>query len=139
MAGFYMINIPDSPNPNAWLDFADEDYGFATSGLNDPKTHFFPQISFYFQQAAEKYLKGYILAKKLEFKKIHELPTLLQICEQNNPDFNQLKKECDFLTEFYFEARYLADIPPSNITREMAEKAQTAAQKIGDFVKKALK
>ncbi|MFZ5365805.1 MAG: HEPN domain-containing protein [Patescibacteria group bacterium] len=133
-----MVDIPDSPNSQAWLEFADEDFGFAVSGLSDPETHFFPQICFHFQQAAEKYLKAYIVARKLEFKKIHELPTLLQICQRDNPDFGQLKEECDFLTEFYFESRYPADLPPSNITREMAEKAKEATQRIGAFVKEKL-
>lgn len=130
-----MADIPDSPNPKAWLTYADQDFGFASSGLNDQQTDFFPQICFHFQQAAEKYLKTYIVAKKLDFRKIHELPTLLQICQQDDPDFSQLREECDFLTEFYFESRYPANLPPSNITREMAEKAQKAAQKIGDLVK----
>lgn len=134
-----MADIPDSPNPKTWLDFADEDLGFATTGLNDQQTHFFPQICFHFQQAAEKYLKAYIIARRLEFKKIHELPTLLQTCERDNSDFRILKRDCDFLTEFYFEARYPADLPPSNITREMAERAKESAQRIGDFVKKKIR
>lgn len=133
-----MADIPDSPNPQAWFDFADDDLGFATTGLDDQQTSFFPQICFHFQQAAEKYLKAYIVAHKLEFKKIHELPTLLQVCEKDNSDFNILKKDCDFLTEFYFEARYPVDLPSSNITREMAERAKESAQKIGNFVKEKI-
>lgn len=133
-----MANIPDSPNPKAWLDFADEDFSFASTGLGDPQTHFFPQICFFFQQAAEKYLKAYIIASKLEFKKIHELPTLLQICAKDDFSFNNLQEECNFLTEFYFEARYPVHLPPSNITRKMAEKAKESAKKIGDFVKEKL-
>ena len=68
-----------------------------------------------------------------------ELPTLLQICQQDNSSFSQLKKECDFLTEFYLEARYPAHLPPSNITRQMTEKAQESAKKVGDLGKKEIK
>lgn len=133
-----MADMPDSPNPKNWLKFADEDFGFAAISLSQPETHFFPQICFFFQQAAEKYLKAYTIASKLEFKKIHELPTLLQICKKDDPSFNNLQEECDFLTEFYFEARYPVHLPPSNITRRMAERAKESAQKIGDVVKEKL-
>lgn len=133
-----MADIPDSTNPKAWLEFADEDFGFARVNLNDLEVNYFPQICFHFQQAAEKYLKAYIVAKKLAFRKIHELPALLQICQTDDSHFIQLKDECDFLTEFYFESRYPASLPISEISRRMAEKAKIAAKKIGDFVKNKL-
>lgn len=134
-----MGDRPNSFNFNEWLKIADEDFGFAKTNLEDLQTHYFAQICFHFQQAAEKYLKAYIVAKRLEFKKIHELPTLVQTCQQADPDFSQFQEECDFLTEFYFEPRYPVILPVSNITREMAEKAQEAAQRIGDFVKEKLR
>lgn len=133
-----MGDKPDSFNPKDWLKVADEDYGFAKTNLEDLSTSYFAQICFHFQQAAEKYLKAYIVAKKLEFRKIHELPTLLQICEQAENSFGELKEECEFLTEFYFEPRYPVILPVSNITRKMTEKAQKFSKKIGDFVKARL-
>lgn len=133
-----MVDKPDSSNFDDWLKVADEDFGFAKTNLKGLQTHYFAQICFHFQQAAEKYLKAYIVAKKLGFKKIHELPALLQICQRDDLDFNQFQEECDYLTEFYFEPRYPVILPVSDITREMAEKAQDSAQKIGDFVKEKL-
>lgn len=49
-----------------WLDKADEDFGFASSYL-DKEDQFFGQICFHFHQAAEKYLKTFIVANELEF------------------------------------------------------------------------
>ena len=43
-----------------WLKKADEDYGFALSVVED--STFYAQICFHFHQAAEKYLKAYIIA-----------------------------------------------------------------------------
>ena len=58
-----------------WLNKADEDFEFAISVIED--SNFFSQICFHFHQAAEKYLKSFVVAWDLEFKKIHDLPVLL--------------------------------------------------------------
>lgn len=56
-----------------WLAKADEDFEFARINFEEGKP-FLGQICFHFQQAAEKYLKSYIIAHELEFLKIHDLP-----------------------------------------------------------------
>lgn len=134
-----MVSDKDSINPKDWVVLADEDLGFASINLEDKETSYFSQICFHFQQAAEKYLKAYIVAKNLEFRKIHELPTLLTICQKQEPEFESLKKDCDFLTEFYFETRYPAFTPPSRVTSEMAKKAEESTENIRNFVKEKLK
>ncbi|MBI3559436.1 HEPN domain-containing protein [Candidatus Gottesmanbacteria bacterium] len=120
-----------------WLNLADEDFGFATSNLTDPETNYFSFICFHFQQAAEKYLKAYIVAKKLRFEKIHDLEVLRKICAKDNKLFKEIKEECIFLTDFYIEARYPA-IWPTQYTRSEAEKAQKAVQKIKFLVESLL-
>ncbi len=54
---------------------------------------FYAQICFHFHQAAEKYLKSYIIACDLEFKKIHDLPVLLQLCLTLKPELRVLFKK----------------------------------------------
>jgi HEPN domain-containing protein len=51
-----------------WLEKADEDFRFAETNLRSGN-EFYTQISFHFQQAAEKYLKAYIIHKGLAFDK----------------------------------------------------------------------
>ena len=63
---------------SSWLKSADEDFEFAVLSLED--STFYAQICFHFQQAAEKYLKTFIITNDLEFKKIHDLTVLLKIC-----------------------------------------------------------
>lgn len=134
-----MASNKDFANLKDWIILADEDLGFASTNLEDEETNYFSQICFHFQQAAEKYLKAYIVANNLEFRKIHELPTLLAICQKHNQGFENLKEDCDFLTEFYFETRYPAYVPVSRITREMAKKAEESTKNIRNFVKEKLK
>ena len=69
-----------------WLDKAERDFQFAIRAL-DRGERFYELICFHFQQAGEKYLKAYIVANELEFKKIHDLGELVQICQRKNSDF----------------------------------------------------
>ncbi len=62
-----------------WLEEANKDLRYASWSLETGEEDFYSFILFHFQQAAEKYLKTYIVFKNLPFKKIHELPELLKI------------------------------------------------------------
>ena len=62
-----------------WLDKADEDFRFAQDNLAEG-SEFYPQICFHFQQAAEKYLKAFVVAHDLKFEKQHDLVFLLKTC-----------------------------------------------------------
>jgi HEPN domain-containing protein len=74
-----------------WLGKADEDFEFARVNFEENKP-FFAQICFHLQQAAEKYLKAYIIAHELEFLKIHDLPLLLKICLSEDPSLSNFVK-----------------------------------------------
>mgnify|MGYP001588636698 CR=1 FL=1 len=73
-----------------WLAKADEDFEFARTNFEEGKP-FFAQICFHFQQAAEKYLKSFIIAHELEFLKIHDLPLLPKICLSTDLSLEQLR------------------------------------------------
>lgn len=120
-----------------WINKAEEDYGFAVKTLADPSMIYFAQICFHFQQAAEKYLKAYIVAFDLAFMKIHDLPELLRICMEKEPGLEALSDDCEFLTDFYIETRYPVHWP-SSVTKEDAEKAKAATEKIRVFIRKQL-
>lgn len=51
-----------------WMAKAHEDFAFAQINLEEGKP-FFAQICFHFHQAAEKYLKAYIVTNELDFRK----------------------------------------------------------------------
>ena len=56
--------MAESQLVDEWLKKAEEDYAFAASVLED--STFYAQICFHFHQAAEKYLKAFIVARDLE-------------------------------------------------------------------------
>lgn len=119
-----------------WLDKADEDFGFAASILNE--SPYYAQICFHFHQAAEKYLKAYIVAFDLEFERIHDLPVLLKTCMQKDPDLQRILDDCKFLNRYYIEARYPIHWPTSYDKGE-AQKAHSAAQNICAAIKNSLR
>jgi len=119
-----------------WLDEVEEDFRFASASLAE-HDEFFSRICFHFQQAAEKYLKAFIVAKGLEFKKIHNLRILLNICKKKDKEFEELKETCFFLNAFYVDTRYPAFWPVGR-TRDEAKKAEEAAKTIGNFVKEKI-
>lgn len=121
-----------------WLNKAQEDFDFASANLKDSTNTFYSQICFHFQQSAEKYLKAYIAANELEFKKIHDLIELPRICQNHNQKFQDLKDECKLLTVFYINTRYPAHWP-TEITKQNTEKAGESAERIGIFVNDLLK
>lgn len=116
-----------------WVYKADQDFGFASQSLKR-ESDYFDQICFFFHQAAEKYLKAYIVKFDLKFEKIHDLVRLLEICKAKDTAFTQLQKACEILTPFYFETRY-PDLVFAIRTRGETEEALQAAVKIQEFIK----
>jgi HEPN domain-containing protein len=114
------------------LSKADEDFEFAQTNFEQGKP-FFAQICFHFQQAAEKYLKCYVIAHELEFLKIHDLPLLLKICESKDASFEQLRVDCEYLTTFYVDTRYPVHWP-TQFSRQETEKAFLSTERIRSFV-----
>ena len=81
---------------------------------------------FHAQQAAEKYLKAYLCAYRIEFPFIHNLEKLIELCEQQNPEFNGIKSVGQSLTPFAVELRYDTEFWPSIGDAQQAMEAATA-------------
>ena len=121
---------------NEWLNKADEDFDFADSVLED--STFYAQICFHFHQAAEKYLKAYIVGNELEFLKIHDLQVLLKSCGQKDKTLEKLNVDCKLLNRFYIDTRYPVHWP-TNYTKNTAMEAKGAAANIRDKIKISLR
>jgi HEPN domain-containing protein len=119
-----------------WLKKADEDLAFAQANFEESR-NFHAQICFHFQQSAEKYLKAFIVANNLEFKKIHDLVALLTQCLTVAPTVADLRPDCEYLNAFYIEARYPVHWPTQYGYIE-TEKALNAAIHIQALVKSLL-
>lgn len=118
-----------------WARYADEDLEIAELAIREggPPN----QICFHTQQAAEKYLKGFLVFKGKEFEKSHLLRYLLDLCVILDSSFRDLEEDVIFLTQFYIETRYPGDIPTFNV--QQAKEAFWAATRIKEFIKDRVK
>lgn len=86
---------------------------------------------FHAQQAAEKYLKAYLIFADVNFPFTHNLAKLLDLCASHDPTFAGLAALVDPLTPYAVELRYDEDFWPSLDT---ARQAQEAAQTVRGLV-----
>lgn len=119
------------------MELAEKELQYAEKDLRDPTADFFAPTCFHFQQAAEKSLKAYLLAKKKAFRRIHNLVELLELCAAIDPTLLDLRGESGSLNPFYTDSRYPVHWP-INITREDAEKAKEASLKIIQTIQQKL-
>lgn len=87
---------------------------------------------FHAQQAAEKYLKGFLAAHERHVRKIHDLEALRAECLDVDSAFEGLREHTIYLQEFYIEGRYPGDYP--HYAMDDARKAHAAACSIKDLV-----
>jgi len=120
-----------------WLYKADQDFGFASLALSEEQLSYYDPICFHFHQAAEKYLKAYIVKYDLPFRKEHDLRKLATTCSKHHSAFSALIPACTYLNSFYIETRY-ADDRFVTFTREDALEAQKSAQTIQETVRSEL-
>lgn len=127
----------DANDPGVWIQLADEEFLYATADLDDPDHQSFAQTCFHFHQAAEKYLKAYLIHAKKLFRKVHNLTELLLLCAEQDEAFQALTDQAATLNPFYTETRYPVHWP-MHFTREDADHAKTAAADVAEMVKEKM-
>lgn len=111
-----------------WVTKADEDFKFASAVLDEGNV-FFAQICFHFQQAAEKYLKAFLIFHDKELRNIHSLKHLLKLYCRIDKTLVELDRACVLLEGYYIETRYPVHWP-SSFTKVDANNAKDAAGEI---------
>jgi HEPN domain-containing protein len=115
-----------------WVSAALEDFGCATVLAKVP---YYAPACYHCQQAAEKILKAYIIAKENILTKTHDIDALVNKCEQHSSDFSNLEDACENLT-LYTTVRY----PPTiNLTEQEIKQALKDAESVLEFTKSKLK
>lgn len=69
-------------------------------------------------------------------RKVHALDSLLVACQELDPLFADLRDDALYLTKFYVETRYPADMPA--FSRKDGEEAYGAAGRVKNFVQERL-
>ena len=93
-----------------WLEKAGEDYGVAEYLLTE-QSPYLGAIGFHAQQAAEKYLKAYLVHCQVEFPKTHDLVLLLELVEHSGTSLGVFPADVAALNPYGVDARYPGDFP----------------------------
>lgn len=89
-------------------------------------------IAFHCQQAVEKHLKAYLVAKGIEPEKTHDLVELLRECAAHDPEFSILVASCAALNDYSVKTRYPTRI---GLDLDMIKKAVSTAEMAVAFIK----
>lgn len=89
---------------NEWFKKAKADIDFAKIGLKE--TEHYGQVCFLCQQAAKKYLKGFLEANRIKPPRIHSVATLATKCIKITGKFKNLVPKCKILDRYYIPTRY---------------------------------
>ena len=87
---------------------------------------------FHSQQAAEKYLKAYLVSKNIKFPKTHDLELLIKLAAKENLIFLSIHKAGLALLNYGIAPRYPDEM--DDLSKEDAKTAYTNALFIKDFI-----
>jgi HEPN domain-containing protein len=92
------------------------------------------QMGFFCQQAAEKYLKAFLIASGQVPPRTHDVDVLVEICAVVDPAFEQLQPLVEGLTEFAVIFRY----PEEWSDESVAIQSLTKAEQVRALVRRKL-
>lgn len=111
--------MPDKPNiEKEWFLRGDHDLESAT--LLFEQGGYTDTVAVLLQQAAEKYLKGYLLSKGWKLKKTHDLEVLVAEAATHDKAFEQFLNFARVVSAFYLEDRYPPGAPIDYPRKEIA-------------------
>ncbi|MGG6242162.1 HEPN domain-containing protein [Nodosilinea sp. AN01ver1] len=119
--------------PDAWFAKAEADLQAAELLLNAANP-LLDIVCYHAQQCAEKYLKGYLVARGIPFKFVHELTYLTQLCAEQKPEFTEIIDIASELQDYATGVRY-PDDELDEPTLQEAQRALTCAKEIRAFVR----
>ena len=108
----------------AWFKKAEHDLLSISNNLASAEVPW-DKVTFDAQQAAEKYLKGFLVHKGQRPPKSHDLIELLGLCRKYGLDLSALKPACQRLTQLGFASRY-PDVPVEPTESDARAAVETA-------------
>jgi HEPN domain-containing protein len=96
----------------------------------------YENVGFHAQQAAEKFIKAFLVRHQIEFSKTHNIAILRQLVVRVDPEVARTLATADSLTPYGVEFRYPGDLP--SISRADGEKALRLAEETRDLILRSL-
>jgi HEPN domain-containing protein len=97
----------------------------------------YENVGFHAQQAAEKFIKAFLVCHQIEFSKTHNIALLRQLVAGVDPALAKKLAGADALTPYGVEFRYPGDLP--SVSRNDGEKALRLAEQTRDLLVGSMK
>jgi len=94
-------------------------------------------IGFHCQQAAEKYIKAFLVLHDIKFTKTHDIALLIDLIGNVDNSLADVLHDAIILSDYGVDVRYPGDIP--ELTPEEAKEAVKLAGMVRDAIRSALK
>ena len=117
--------------PEEWTAIAEDDLEQAQH-LRAAPAPYVRGMCYHAQQSAEKYLKAFLVAREIGFRKVHDLDYLVKQCATADDGFEALRGVAVALDHYSAEIRYPG--PEGPPTLDEADAAIAIARQIRDFV-----
>lgn len=121
---------PELAEVKEWLRKGEHDRRAAEAAL-DAKPPITDIAAFHCQQAAEKYVKAYLVHQREPFEKIHDLEQLMGQCARLDAAWQELRDSVEPLTAYAVRFRYPG--PPDPPIQEV-QTALGVVKQLRDFV-----
>jgi HEPN domain-containing protein len=118
-----------------WAAHADDDLRVAEHTLTLPTGCPYRLVAYHAQQCAEKYLKGFLVLRGVDFPFTHNIARLLELCSEH-ANWADAIKDAEELTPFAITARYPGEDGP--VSDLEARTAIQIAKQVRDTVRIAL-
>jgi HEPN domain-containing protein len=115
-----------------WVQKAENDFSSAQYLAQNMRPVPTEIVCFHCQQAAEKYLKAFLVHNDQEPPKTHDLIELTKLCNEFGMDFSLLLPKCEYLIPFAARTRYPSTGDPDDNDMKIA---LAYAKDIIEFVK----
>ena len=114
-----------------WLDKAQDDLRMAEVILAEDFEDYHG-AGFHAQQAAEKFVKAFLVFHQIEFPKSHDILVLCKLVAQVDRKLADSLAPADSLTQYGVEFRYPGELP--SVSREQAEQALHLSEQVCHLV-----
>ncbi len=101
--------MKNPPDVLEWISKAEQDYQTAETMSRKRKHHVPDIVGFHSQQCIEKYLKAYLVLKRIDFPKTHDLIDLLELVIAKDPLIESYRADLRILNPFSVQFRYPGD------------------------------
>ncbi len=114
-----------------WIQKADGDFNTAQRELRVRHAPNYDAACFHTQQCAEKYLKAFLVSRKVEPPRVRNLIELLKLCLGLDGSFELIRPALELLNTYAVDIRY----PGESSTKEEARDAVRAMKQVREFVR----